>query len=99
MRVIAKPILREFWAAHLSAEVPLIDWYKKSLKADWNNLADIKQTFPHADLVGKCIIFNIGGNKYRLITKIKFRTKIIYIRFILTHKEYDQDKWKDDCHC
>lgn len=99
MRIIAKPILREFWAKNVLAEMPLLDWYKQSKKADWNNLAEIKETFPHTDLVGECIVFNIGGNKFRLITKIKFRAKVIYIRFILTHKEYDQNKWKKDCRC
>ncbi|HMS43035.1 MAG TPA: type II toxin-antitoxin system HigB family toxin [Pyrinomonadaceae bacterium] len=99
MRIIAKPILREFWLKNKLAEIPLSDWYKQSKKADWSNLAEIKEVFPHADLVGECIVFNIGGNKYRLITKIKFRAKIIYIRFVLTHNEYDEDKWKKDCRC
>lgn len=99
MRIVAKPILRKFWSQNASAEIPLLDWYKQSKKADWKNLAEIKKTFPHADLVGECIVFNIGGNKYRLITKINFKAKIIYIRFVLTHKEYDQEKWKKDCRC
>ncbi|MCD9185941.1 MAG: type II toxin-antitoxin system HigB family toxin [Pyrinomonadaceae bacterium] len=99
MRIIAKPIILEFSLKNTSAEIPLLDWYKNSKRADWKNLAELKQTFPHADLVGECIVFNIGGNKYRLITKINFRAKIIYIRFILTHKEYDQEKWKVDCRC
>ena len=99
MRIIAKPILREFWLQNPSAETPLLSWYKEAKTAEWKNLADVKETFPHADLVGECIVFNVGGNKYRLITKINFRAKIIYIRFILTHKEYDQEKWKQDCRC
>ncbi len=53
--------------------------------------------FPNADSVGECTVFNIDGNKYRLITKINYKTKIVYIRFVLTHLEYDKDKWKDDC--
>lgn len=97
MRIISKPILQKFWLQNQSANVPLLDWYKQSKKAEWKNLAEIKEIFPHADLVGECVVFNIGGNKYRLITKINYRTKIIYIRFVLTHKEYDKDKWKEDC--
>ncbi len=99
MHIISKPKIREFWLQNLDSEVPLLDWYKQSKKADWNNLVETRQLFPHADLVGECIVFNIGGNKYRLITKINYRAKIIYIRFILTHKEYDQNKWKNDCRC
>lgn len=99
MRIISKPILRKFWLQNPSANVPLLDWYKQSKKAEWKNLAEIRETFPHADLVGECVVFNIGGNKYRLITKINYRAKIIYVRFVLTHKEYDQEKWKNDCRC
>lgn len=96
MRIIAKPVLREFWMQNVSAEISLLDWYKQSKKANWTNLPGIKKVFSHADLVGKCVVFNIGGNKFRLITKINYRAKIIYIRSILTHKEYDQDNWKND---
>ncbi|MGC2235202.1 MAG: type II toxin-antitoxin system HigB family toxin [Pyrinomonadaceae bacterium] len=99
MRIISKPILQKFWLQNSSAKIPLLDWYRQSKKAGWKNLAEIRTVFPHADLVGECVVFNIGGNKYRLITKINYRAKIIYIRFILTHKEYDQDRWKNDCRC
>lgn len=99
MHIISKPILREFWLQNTSAEIPILDWYRQSKKADWKNLSELKEIFPHADLVGECVVFNIGGNKYRLITKINFKAKIIYIRFVLTHKEYDQEKWKKDCRC
>jgi mRNA interferase HigB len=97
MRVVAKPILREFWAEHIDAEVPLLDWYTECKKANWKNPAELKLTFPQTDLVEKCTVFNIGGNKYRLITKINYRAQIIYIPFVLTHSEYDKDKWKEDC--
>lgn len=97
MRIISKPILREFWSENPNAEIPLLDWYKQSKKSEWKNINEAREIFPHADLVGKCTIFNIGGNKFRLITKINYKTKIIYIRFILTHNEYNKDKWKEDC--
>lgn len=97
MRIISKSPFREFESQNPEAKIPLINWYKEAKKSNWENLAEIKETFPHADLVGECVVFNIGGNKYRLITKINFKAKIIYIRSILTHKEYDKDKWKEDC--
>jgi HigB_toxin, RelE-like toxic component of a toxin-antitoxin system len=55
--------------------------------------------FPHADPVGECTVFNIEGNKYRLITKIRYNKQRVYIIHVLTHKEYDREKWKDDCNC
>ncbi len=97
MHIISKPRLREFWTQHSDAEIPLLNWYKQTGKADWKNLAETRELFPHADSIGECTIFNIGGNKYRLITKINYKKKIVYVRFVLTHFEYDKDKWKDDC--
>ncbi len=97
MRIISKTALRDFWEKRPDAERPLRNWHKITLKADWDDLADVKKDFSHADQVWLCIVFNIGGNKYRLITKIRFRYKIVYVRFILTHTEYSRGRWKDDC--
>ncbi len=83
----------------MDAKGPLEARYRVAKRADWNNLADTKVDFPHTDPVGSCIVFNIGGNKYRLITKIHYRRKKVYIRFALTHKEYDKGRWKNDCGC
>ncbi len=73
------------------------NWIQTTEKAVWNDIQDVRKDFPHADMVGNCKIFNIGGNNYRLITKINFLRKIVYIRNILTHAEYDKNKWKADC--
>lgn len=67
--------------------------------ARWENLADAKRDFPQAYLVGVCTNFNIKGNHYWLIAKIHFRNKKVFIRGILTHQEYNKDKWKNDCGC
>ena len=69
-------------------------WYLVTKRAKWKNLADARCDFPHADLVGMFTVFNIGGNKYRLISAIKYRWQIVYIRRVLTHREYDKEKWK-----
>lgn len=90
-------MLREFWEENKEAESPLKSWFKTAQKASWQNLADVRGDFPHADLVGRCKIFNIGGNKYRIIVKIEFLKQKIYTKFVLTHKEYDKDKWKAGC--
>ncbi len=72
MRIISRKMLREFWQEHPDAREPLEDWYRVVKNADWNSLADTRELYPHADLAGKCTIFNIGGNKYRLIVKFKY---------------------------
>ncbi|HLM00992.1 MAG TPA: type II toxin-antitoxin system HigB family toxin [Pyrinomonadaceae bacterium] len=97
MRVISKRRLREFWETEKQAELPLDTWYRTALKASWQNLSEVKADYPSVDLVGKCLVFNIGGNKFRLIVKIEFLLQVIYIKFVLTHKEYDKDVWKKDC--
>ncbi len=99
MHIITKKRLQEFWKEHPLAEKPLINWYRQVKKAKWKNLVEVRADFPHADLVGICTVFNIGGNKYRLITKIYYPAKKVLIRFVLTHREYDDKKFKDDCEC
>ena len=99
MHIISRKRLREFWQRHPEAKEPLDTWYRMTRRAAWRNLAETKRTFPHADSYRECTIFNIGGNKYRLITKIYYEDQTVLIRFILTHSEYDREKWKDDCNC
>jgi mRNA interferase HigB len=99
MHVISKRRLREFWEKHRDAQGPLTNWYKTARKARWQKFADVRAPFPSADLVGKCIIFNMGGNKYRLIAIVTRNWRKLLIRFVLTHKEYDKGNWKKDCGC
>ena len=82
-----------FYKKHQDAETALEEWYEKTENADWNNFAQIKQTFNSADSVGNNrVVFNIKGNQYRLITLVLFKIKMVYIRFIGTHKEYEDIK-------
>ncbi len=99
MHIITKRALREFWEKHPDAKESLKFWYQTSSKAQWQHLVEVRQDFPHADLAGICTIFNIGGNKYRLITKIYYEDQVILIRFVLTHAEYDKKIYKNDCEC
>lgn len=99
MHVITIRRLKEFWEAHADAEEPLRRWYKIAEKAHWQSLADTRQDFPHADLAGVCTIFNVKGNAYRLISKIYYPSKVLLVRFVLTHADYDKGRWKDDCEC
>ncbi|WOK07546.1 type II toxin-antitoxin system HigB family toxin [Imperialibacter roseus] len=94
MVVIAKTILQEFGKSHADAIEPLNDWWAKTRKADWATLQDIKTTFNSVDYVGNDrYVFNIKGNKYRLVAMIFFDIRTIYIRYVGTHTNYD----KIDC--
>lgn len=97
MRIIAKCALREFWQKEKGSEAVLIDWYRKLSSISPRNLAELHRVFPTADLVGQCYVFNVGGNKYRVVTRIHFNRQIVYIRSVMTHSDYDKDKWKADC--
>ena len=90
MRIISFAAIRNYAKKHADDDVPLRDWYKKTEKADWSCLADIKQTFNSVDYVGNDrFVFNIKGNDYRLVAMILFAAKKVFIRWIGTHKEYD----------
>lgn len=73
---------------------PLLRWFHVVKAARWNSLADTKRDFPQTDYVAPFSVFNIGGNKYRLIATIKYRWQIVYVRHVLTHSEYDSGRWK-----
>jgi mRNA interferase HigB len=96
MHVISKRPLREFWEDNPKARVPLEEWYRVVRVAEWETFADVRETFNTADKVGKFVVFDIGGNKYRLITAIHFDRQKVYVRHVLTHSEYDKGKWKYD---
>ena len=94
MHIISRKALREFWESHPDAESPLMRWYKIVSKTDFKDFVELRKTFPTADLVNNLVVFNIGGNNYRLITSIHFNRGKLYIRDILTHAEYDKGNWK-----
>lgn len=91
MRIIALSTLRDFWRKHPSAEVSLRSWYAEASRATWKSPADVKEAHRNASFVaGQRVVFNIKGNDYRLIVAMRYRSQIIYVRFIGTHSEYDQ---------
>ena len=69
-------------------------WYHVTKRAQWRNLAGVREDFRHADIVDGYTVFNIAGNKYRLIAAIKYPWQVVYIRQILTHGDYNKEKWK-----
>jgi mRNA interferase HigB len=94
MHIITRQRLLEFGEQHPETESALDHWYRVMKSTDFGSLVELRQAFPHADLVGKLIVFNIGGNKARLITAIHFNTKRVFIRHVLTHAEYNKGNWK-----
>lgn len=94
MNTLSRKKIREFVKLHPDSKTSLTAWYKIAKKARWRSLASVHQVYPHADLVGKYTVFNIRGNHYRRIAEINYQFQQILIREILTHAEYDEDKWK-----
>lgn len=91
MRVIAKRTLRRFWERHADARGPLEAWHQEARNGDWSSPQDIKDRYTSASFIGNDrVVFNIGGNKYRLVVRINYHAGIVYIRFIGTHAEYDR---------
>ena len=95
MHVISLKRIREFFTTHRDAESSLIAWYNTTKKANWHSLAELKQVYPSADLVGRYVVFNIRGNKYRLISRVIYRSQTIFVIAVMTHQEYDLGKWKE----
>ena len=97
MRVISKhPKLSDFWSAHPDAEVPLLAWHRLTEQASWRNLPEVRRDYPHADQVGKFVIFNIGGRKYRLAAILSYPKAKVYVHRVMTHREYDRGDWKNE---
>lgn len=91
MRVIAKKILREFWEKHADCEHQLKAWFRETSDIAWHSPNNIKAEYPSASfLQDNRVVFNIKGNKYRLIVRINYVYQMVWVRFIGTHAEYDQ---------
>jgi mRNA interferase HigB len=111
VRVISRKILRDYCQSHADVCDALYDWYRVASKAKWQNLTEVQATYKTAEAVGNftkstqlpssqggrtLTVFNIKGNRYRLIVDIIYEQQRIYIKYVLTHAEYDKDKWKND---
>ena len=94
MHVISRKALRKFWEQHPDSESAFSRWFKIMRRSDFDSFEALRTTFPSADKVGDLIVFNIRGNKYRLITSIHFNRGKVYIRHVLTHRDYDRGAWK-----
>ena len=95
MHIITRKRLNDFAEKYPETAEALARWYSEAKKNNFGNLAELKSKFGSADKVGKFTVFNIGGNKVRLIAAIHYNRRKIYIRAVLTHAEYDLGKWKE----
>jgi len=91
MRIISKRTLHVFWERFREAEEPLLAWYREVEKEDWDGPARLKDKYRSASIIkGNRVVFNIKGNDYRLIVKINYQYRVVYVRFVGTHAEYDK---------
>lgn len=99
MKIVNEAGLAEAARKHPEAANSLRRWSELTRASSWRNLAETRRTFPHADSVCECTVFNILGNNYRLITRIYYADQAVTFYHFLTHKEYDRGRWKKDCDC
>ena len=93
MRIIKRGALEHFWGQHPDAKASLESWYAVVRRANWKTPVEMKQVYGNADLVGRRTIFNIAGNKYRLIARVNYQTQRVFVLYFLTHAEYDRGDW------
>jgi len=92
--VISRAAILNFSRKHADDYVPLMNWYRITKHAEWKNLADVRRDFGHADVVGRRTVFNIKGNKYRLIARVNYHTRRVFILHSLTHDDYSKGTWQ-----
>lgn len=95
MHIITRKRLLAFSEKYPNTSTSLDTWYRIIKQNEITNFSRLREIFPSADKVGNLTVFNIGGNKIRLIAAIHYNTQCLYIRHVLTHTEYDKGKWKE----
>ena len=95
MHIITRKRLNEFAEKHPDVKSALQHWYRQAKTNEFKSFAELRKTFGSVDRVGKLTVFNVGGNKVRLIAAIHYNRRTLYIRAVLTHREYDEGKWKE----
>ncbi len=95
MHIISRKKLNKFAERYPESKSALKEWYQRMKTGQFKSIAELRTIFPSADKVGKLTVFNIGGNNIRLIAAIHYNRQKIYIREVLTHAEYDNNKWRE----
>jgi len=99
MHIISRKMLLDFSVKYPDARDPLKRWWTLCKKNNFSSFAEMKKTFKTADMVGKCVVFNIGGGKYRLVSRVNFIAHRMWLKYILPHKKYEKLNLKDDEKC
>lgn len=101
MNVISRPAIRNATAKHPDAAEWLDSWWYVAKAARWESLHDVHAIYASADQVGQCLVFNVHGNKYRFVVRVKYADTLqrgtIWIKDFLTHAEYSKERWKGNC--
>ena len=96
MHVISRKKLRQFSQTHPEAQSALDHWFRVARRADWQSFADVRRTFNTADFFHGKVIFDVGGNRYRIVAAIHYNRQKLYVRQVLTHQEYARGGWQHD---
>ena len=94
MRIVSRKAIREAATKHGEWSASLNAWYKIAKTADWRNFAEVRNSWRNSDVVGPFVVFDISHNRCRLIATIKYRWRMVYIRRILSHADYDEKEWQ-----
>jgi mRNA interferase HigB len=94
MRIVSRKAIREATAQHSEWGASLNAWYKIAKYADWKNFAQVRSSWRNSDVVGRFVVFDISNNRCRLIATIKYRWRMVYIRDIMSHADYDAKEWQ-----
>ncbi|HEV2989997.1 MAG TPA: type II toxin-antitoxin system HigB family toxin [Candidatus Angelobacter sp.] len=97
MRVISRKRLKEAVQIHAELATPLDAWYRIAKGATWRGFTDVRTTWASADIYKNCTIFDIKGNKFRIITWVNYQTQKVFIKHILTHANYTKGGWQNEC--
>jgi len=96
MRVVSRKSIRDAVSGHSEWSASLNAWYKVAKNADWKNFAEVRNSWKNSDMVGRFVVFDISHNRCRLIAMIKYKWRMVYIRRILSHAEYDEKGWQKE---
>ncbi len=94
MRIASRKAIRDATARHSEWGASLNAWYKITMNADWKNFADVRASWKNSDVVGRFVVFNISHNRCRLSATIKYKWRMVYVRHIVSHAEYDEKEWQ-----
>jgi mRNA interferase HigB len=96
MRIVSRKAIRDAAASHGEWRASLNAWYKIAKNADWKSFADVRNSWKNSDVVGRFVVFDISHNRCRLIATIKYKWKMVYVRRILSHADYDEMEWQNE---